>query len=114
MSVRKAERPLTGKPATSFDVYVGETPDGIRQATLWANKYRANAIPLRDADVVRELIRDLGVVLEHLEPSPPPADPETLGEWCGLCKECCPDDLNDAPEKPCGRVHECDLCERKR
>lgn len=120
MTVRTSTRTLTGKPATSIDVYLGVAPGDVPQATIWANKYRAQPIPLRDPAVVRELIKDLGDVLAHLEGRLEerrlfePRNPEELGEWCGLCKECCPDVLDDVPERPCGRVHDCDLCERKR
>jgi calcineurin-like phosphoesterase family protein len=38
--------------------------------------------------------------------------PEELGEWCGLCRECCPP--NGYADAPCGRLHDCLMCEAKR
>lgn len=67
MSVRVSSRKLTGSPVHRVDTYVGVTPEGDRQATVWAYKYRAQPIPLRDPELVRQMIDDLGGVLAYLE-----------------------------------------------
>jgi hypothetical protein len=67
MSARKADRPMTGIPPHSIEVRVGFDKVGRPKAAIDADKYRAVAIPLVDADMTRRLIADLQEALEHLQ-----------------------------------------------
>jgi hypothetical protein len=111
MSARLSNRTLSGYPAKSTDVRYGEHSVGGKAVTVEAftSSYRSATITFTDPERIRRMIADLTEALAWMDPTPAP---EPDGEFCGLCPDCAgPDGFY---LHPCGKRHECDLCEDER